>query len=186
MPGARRTLYRGGVREERPAGSAPLVDVTMPDGLTVRGRLYSRRQTESGWLLDVGIVLWRAVDPDRPEPGEYRAWMPASSASPVAGADYDPVPRIYLTRDIPPPPPSSVQPPPPPQSWIICSERRPSAAVVRPTRVHRADCWSADEGVEVTTEQKARAAMRLPGAHGCRICGTDMSLRDHPRDGKRS
>ncbi|MFF5338495.1 DUF6233 domain-containing protein [Streptomyces sp. NPDC013181] len=47
---------------------------------------------------------------------------------------------------------------------------------VHRTSVHRADCWAAAEGRVLHSEEEAREAMRRPGARGCILCGTDMSL----------
>ncbi|MEV6750672.1 hypothetical protein AB0N21_41290 [Streptomyces sp. NPDC051080] len=99
---------------------APFVDVEMPDGQVLRGRLYERRQNPDGWLFRIGVVLWRLVDDDRAGPGEYRAWMPASRAAPVAGADYSVVPTTRLPTDIPAPPVHTVQPP---TRWLVIPER---------------------------------------------------------------
>ncbi|RPK69970.1 hypothetical protein EES45_36230 [Streptomyces sp. ADI97-07] len=75
--------------------AAPLVDVTLPDGQRLRGRLYARRQVADGWLYWIGLLLWQSPDPDHSEPGEYRAWMPAARSDPVHGADYGSVPTEY-------------------------------------------------------------------------------------------
>ncbi|MER6240021.1 DUF6233 domain-containing protein [Streptomyces clavifer] len=155
---------------------APLVDVLMPDGQRLRGRLYERRQVAEGWQYWIGLVLWQSPDPDRSEPGEYRAWMPAARAEPVPGTDYTGVPSVYLPREVPPPPASAVQPEPA-TAWRIVTERHAYDSEVKRTTVHRSDCWGAREGEEVGSEDEARTAMVRPGARGCVLCGTDQSLR---------
>ncbi|MFE7752141.1 DUF6233 domain-containing protein [Streptomyces sp. NPDC057428] len=156
--------------------AAPLVDVTMPDGQVLRGRLYERRQVADGWQFWIGLVLWRSPDPDRSEPGEYRAWMPAAQSRPVDDADYTDVPTVYLPPEIPTPPPSRVLPTPA-TSWLVVTERRAYTSEIQPTTVHRADCWGAREGEEITSVEEARAALSRPGARGCVLCGTDQSLQ---------
>ncbi|MFI5905493.1 DUF6233 domain-containing protein [Streptomyces cyaneofuscatus] len=156
-------------------GSSPLppVEVTLPDGQVIQGRLHERRQTEDGWLYKAGVALWRAPDPDHPEPGEYVAWMPSASVKPLAGADYSAVPTTRLQRDIPAPPVRRVQPA---TAWTVEYERHYAGAVQR-TTVHRFDCWSVQgRSEDITDEHEAGAAMAKPSARGCIICGTDQSL----------
>ncbi|WP_406515019.1 DUF6233 domain-containing protein [Streptomyces sp. NBC_00873] len=66
--------------------------------------------------------------------------------------------------------------PRPATRWVVDAERRVYPAGVQPTAVHRADCWTVTAGTEVAAEEEARAAMARPGARGCCVCGTDMSL----------
>ncbi|MFJ1839891.1 DUF6233 domain-containing protein [Streptomyces sp. NPDC088175] len=155
-------------------GDAPAVEVTLPDGQVLRGRLYSRRQTETGWTYKVGLVLWQAQDPARPAPGEYRTWVPADRAAAVPGADYSAVPTARLAAPGPPPPAITTRPPA--TRWLVEAERLPRSGGAQPTAVHRADCWAVTKGTELTTLAAARAAMARPGARGCIVCGTDMSL----------
>lgn len=148
----------------------------MPDGQDHRGTLYERRQTPTGWVYLIGIVLWRAVDPDHPEPGEYSAWMPADKIAPLSGTDYSAVPTTYLTPlDVPAPPPSPVRIQPA-TAWRIIQDRHAYDSDIRRTSVHRADCWAAEGGQVLDTETAAREAMRQPHARGCILCGTDQSL----------
>lgn len=162
-----------------PAEPAPMphVQVTMPDGQTHRGTLYERRQVEDGWVYLIGIVLWQAIDQDHPEPGEYRAWMPADHASPLPGTDYGPVPTTYLPPVDLPPPPATTTLPTPATAWRVIQERHAYDSTTRRTTVHRADCWSISGGQELHTLAEAREAMNQPHARGCILCGTDMSLR---------
>ncbi|MGW1666196.1 DUF6233 domain-containing protein [Streptomyces microflavus] len=160
----------------------PAVTVAMPDGQTLRGRLHERRQVEDGWLYRIGLILWQAPDPDRPEPGEYTAWMPSTYVQPVPGEDYTAVPTTRLPQEIPPPP--AYQGPAPATEWRIESERHPAGtpAEARRTAVHRADCWVIQgQSTVVTDKGEARAAMARPGARGCALCGTDQDLKARGR-----
>ncbi|MET8747275.1 hypothetical protein [Streptomyces sp. NPDC004728] len=56
-------------------------------------------------------------------------------------------------------------------------ERRPYDSDAQHTTVRWADSWCADAGWDVESEQEAREAMALPGARGCSVCGTDLSLQ---------
>ncbi|MFJ2589706.1 DUF6233 domain-containing protein [Streptomyces sp. NPDC087538] len=165
----------GAERDEPVAAAAPAVDVTMPDGQVLRGRLYSRRQVETGWVYRIGLVLWQAPTPDRPVPGEYRTWVPVAHVASVPGADYSAVPTKRLTELVPLPPVSAVQPAPATR-WLVDTERLPRSGNVQPTAVHRADCWAVANGTAIASLGAAREAMARPGARGCIICGTDMSL----------
>ncbi|MET9097180.1 DUF6233 domain-containing protein [Streptomyces cyaneofuscatus] len=152
----------------------PPVEVVLPDGQAVRGRLHERRQTEDGWLYRVGVVLWQAPDPDHPEPGEYVAWMPSAAVRPLTGADYALVPTTRLRRDIPAPPVRRVEPA---TAWRVEYERHRADREVQRSTVHRADCWSIrGRYEEITDEREARAAMARTSARGCILCGTDQSL----------
>ncbi|MFJ8848393.1 DUF6233 domain-containing protein [Streptomyces cyaneofuscatus] len=152
----------------------PPVVVTMPDGQVVQGRLHERRQTEDDWVYRIGIVLWRAPDPDHPEPGEYVTWMPSASVQPLTGTDYSLVPTTRLQRDSPAPPVRRVEPA---TAWKVEYERMPAGSSVVRTTVHRSDCWSIQgRSEEITDEHEARAAMAQRSARGCTLCGTDQSL----------
>lgn len=161
-----------------PADAPPVV-VTTPEGQRLRGRLYAQRQTEKGWVVLVGLVLWQTVD-DVPAPGEYRSWTPAEHVHRIEGASYDAVPveRLPSYIEAPAPPATRVKPA---VAWRVTVERRRTDVSV-PTRtvVHRADCWQAQDtqpGAEdIRSEAEAREAMAQPGARGCTQCGTDVSL----------
>ncbi|WP_326683064.1 DUF6233 domain-containing protein [Streptomyces sp. NBC_01237] len=158
--------------------AAPPVVVRTPEGQTLRGRLYAQRETPQGWLLLVGLVLWRTVDEEHAAPGEYRSWMPAGQASRVPGADYGAVVTDRMP-DWTSPPAQPAVPAVPVPGWRIVAERRADGSAVRRTVVHRADCWQARDAryTETTDAGEARAALSRPGARGCTQCGTDMSLR---------
>ncbi|WP_327437495.1 DUF6233 domain-containing protein [Streptomyces sp. WAC05374] len=144
--------------DRRTAGSAPAeIELTLPDGQTVRVRLHERREVPgpSPWRYLVGVPSWVAR-PDGVEAAEYTVWVTDRQLTPIAGVDLSGVP----TRRLPGPPPR------PAPGWVV----RPAPERRGRTVVHDAMCrHAAGGGTEVGTLEALDALMR-DGARACTDC----------------
>lgn len=60
-------------------------------------RLWRRRQTETGWVFQVGLPSYEGSEAGTVQAAEYRVWVRAPEhARPVDGVDYDQVPTDRL------------------------------------------------------------------------------------------
>ncbi|MEU5959228.1 DUF6233 domain-containing protein [Streptomyces sp. NPDC047525] len=156
---------------------APGVDVLLPDGQELRGRLYARVQRDNGaWAYQVGLVLWQTAESGDAVPGEYRVWVAPERLRPVPGVSYEAV----LTQRRPRSRAAAVaeavaQWPPTSDEWRIQRERRRLGTRLYPTTVHHVACFVSG-GVEVLTGEQAREALARPLARACGLCGAERLL----------
>ncbi|MEW1926389.1 DUF6233 domain-containing protein [Streptomyces sp. NPDC088360] len=146
----------------------PPVDVRLPDGQSVKGRLHARQQTLSGWRMWVGLPMWQnvGVEGEGIEAAEYRVWLAAEQAGPIGGVTYDDVPTYRLPSD---------EPPDTRWAWTVQRLQDHAGRVTR-TVVHLYDCESSPGGASELNLDEALDALERPGAQACKKCGAAASL----------
>ncbi|MFJ7201822.1 MULTISPECIES: DUF6233 domain-containing protein [unclassified Streptomyces] len=140
----------------------------------VVARLWSRRQTEAGWLYLVGLPSYRDLEDGGVEAAEYRVWVRAPDhVRPVDGVDYDQVATEHLS-----PAPTSVV-------REVLGECRPSGWVLAKVRegrgpargvLHAPDCEEAPQGAPPLGVEQALNVAEHPGTRLCTLCGCAQEL----------
>ncbi|WP_053698490.1 DUF6233 domain-containing protein [Streptomyces sp. NRRL F-5755] len=146
-------------------GDGPLVEVTLPDGQTIRAVVTRRRRDRSGaWWYDYQLTLPGRVDTAHgpiQQPHVVELSAPHPIVQPIEGQDY------------------TVLDPPPPEQRM-----RWRVDVTRDGRrlVHRLDCAAGSEGGSLATGADAlRLLAQGPEvATTCAICRPEAVLRTLP------
>ncbi|RSO49626.1 hypothetical protein DMH15_02840 [Streptomyces sp. WAC 06725] len=142
-------------------GDGPLVEVTLPDGQTIRAVVTRRRRDHSGtWWYDYQLTLLGRVDTAHgpiQQPHVVELSAPHPIVRPIEGQDY------------------TVLDPPPP-------EKRTRWRVDVTRDGHRLDCVAGAEGGSLATDADAlRLLAQGPEvATTCAICRPDAVLRTLP------
>ncbi|MEU5090643.1 DUF6233 domain-containing protein [Streptomyces sp. NPDC021356] len=162
-------------------GPVPVRVVLPPDPVLghpeqeIVARLWRRRQTENGWVFQVGLPSYEGSEDGALRAAEYRVWVRAPEhVRPVDGVDYDQIPTDRLEA---PAPPSAVR--------EILGERRPSGWVVQKVRIrrgpgrrvlHAPDCTEAPQDAPVLDLERALDVAENPATTLCTLCGAAQEI----------
>lgn len=141
--------------------------LVLPDGQTVRARLYARQQTKTTWMHWVGVPAWETADDDHVRAAEYRVWVTADQVRPIEGVSYDQVETIPLPKPAPDP---DVR-----WAWKVERVRGPGGRIAG-TVVHVWDCPQGGAPPEELNLDQALDALERPGARACKECGAAEAL----------
>ncbi|WP_030814294.1 DUF6233 domain-containing protein [Streptomyces sp. NRRL S-337] len=150
--------------------SAPLADVTLPDGQHLKAQVLRRRRDRSGtWWYDLRLEVPDRVDDRsrRPSLGvrTVEICVPHPYCRAIPGEDYS-------SLDLPPPHERKrwrLSPAPPGDGWADAY-------------LHRLDCASAESVGGTVTDQEALEALAGddPTTVACPVCRPDAVLRHRP------
>ncbi|MFF5939037.1 DUF6233 domain-containing protein [Streptomyces sp. NPDC012508] len=143
------------------------VTLVLPDGQTLRARLYVRQQTRTTWMHWVGMPAWELADDDHVRAAEYRTWVTSDQVHPIEGVSYDGVETIPLPARVPDP---DVR-----WAWKV-EQVKGAAGRIAGTVVHVWDCPLAGKPREELNVDQALDALERPGARACQECGAAESL----------
>jgi hypothetical protein len=128
------------------------VDVTLPDGQVLRGRLLAQRRDQGGrgWHCLVAVSVWGG---SQPQPAEIVLTVPAGKVGRVAGTDYVGVPTEAET----------------PPAWAITGSRVGGGEQL----LHALDCDQASDPV-VIPPRVASETLALPSTRLCPQCRPEV------------
>lgn len=141
--------------------TAPVpITLYLPDGQTLRVRLYERAQLDSGlWMYRIGIPLWQTAVGGGVEPVEADTWVTAEQLRPIPGVDLSAVPTTPL--------PAS-----PPTGWVWLLDR----PVRGPAVIHAEGCRRLSERARPLRTEGALDALAAPGTVACAECDASEVL----------
>ncbi|MET9366123.1 DUF6233 domain-containing protein [Streptomyces sp. NPDC006632] len=148
--------------------TAPVpITLHLPDGQTLRVRLYERAQRENGgWMYRIGVPLWQ-TSLDGVEPVEFSTWVTAGQLRPIPGVDLSAVPTAH-------------RPTTPSTGWVWRLDRPPRGPAV----LHSEGCRRASERARPLRTEAALDALAAPGTVACAECDAQEVLEPILRHGQ--